>query len=105
MVDVGILKQPLNALLLGVGDEHLPKVVVAHQPDELHHPLVIELIEDVIQQQNGFVANLLIVIFKLGQTYGDHERFLLALRPELLQRVTVKAKFQVVLMDAHIGVT
>ena len=105
VADIGVLKQTFNALLLGVGDEHLTEMVVAHQTDQLHHTLVIELVEDVVQQQNGLVTNLLIVVLELCQTDGNHKRLLLPLRTELFQRMPVEVEFQVVLVDAHIGVT
>ena len=101
----GIRRETLDALLLGVGDEHLPKMVVAHQTDQLHHPLVVELVKDVVQQQNGLVTDLLVVVLKLRQTDGNHKGFLLPLRAKLLQRMPVEIEFQIVLVDAYIGVT
>ena len=105
MIDVGIFKQPLNALLLGIGDEHLPEVVVAHQSDKLHHPLIVKFIEDIVKQQNGFITDLLIVVFKLCKTDRNHKRLLLTLRAKFLQWMAVKAKFKVVLVNADVGVT
>ena len=105
MADIGVFKKTLNALLLSVGYEDLSKMVITHQTHKLHHTLVVELVEDVIQQQNGLVTNLLVVVFKLRQTDGNHERFLLALRAKLLQRMPVKEKLQVVLVNAYVGVT
>lgn len=104
MVDVRILEKPLYALLLGVGDEHLPKMIVTDQPDELHHALIVKLVEDVVKQQDRLVSDLLVVVLELGQTDGDHERLLLALRSEFLQGMTVQKELKVVFMDAHIGV-
>ena len=50
MIDVGVLKQFLNSLLLSISDKHLSEMVVANQADKLHHALVVEFVEDVIQQ-------------------------------------------------------
>ena len=64
MADVGIFKKPFDALPLGIGDEHLTEMVVTHKPDEFHHPLVVELVENVIEQQDGLVADFLVVLLE-----------------------------------------
>ena len=43
-------------------------MVIAHQTHKLHDTLVVKLIENIVQKQNGFVSNLLIVKLKLRQT-------------------------------------
>ena len=49
MVDIGIVEQLFNTLLLGVRDEHLTKMVVAHQPHQFLHPLVVQFVKDIVQ--------------------------------------------------------
>lgn len=105
MVDVGIVKQTFHTFPLCVSNENLSEMVVADQTDQFHHALVVQLVENVIQKQNGLVANLLIVKLELSQAYRHDKRFLLALRTEFLQLMSIKFKLQIVLMDANIRVT
>ena len=67
MIDVGILKQTFHSLLLSISDKNLTKMIIADQTDKLHHALVIEFVENVVKQQNGFVADFLVVELKLCQ--------------------------------------
>ena len=50
MIDVSILEKSFYTLPLGIGDEHLPKMIVAHQPNKFFHPFVIKFVEDVIKE-------------------------------------------------------
>ena len=79
-------------------------MLVTDQTDEFHHALVVEFIEDVVQQQNGLVANLLVIELKLCQANRDHKRLLLSLRAETLQWMAVQGKFQVVFVDTYVGI-
>ena len=41
-------------LTVGIGDEYLPEVVTGNKPHNLFHALCIQLVEDVIEQQEGW---------------------------------------------------
>ena len=65
--------------LVAVGDENLSEAFVRNDADQLFDPLHVELVEDVVQQQDGTVAAVCGDDVVLREFQRDEERFLLSL--------------------------
>lgn len=44
----------LHAVLIGIGDEHLPEMVLAHHTQQFGNAGAVQFVEDIVQQQNRF---------------------------------------------------
>jgi len=84
-----------EVLAVGIGDENLTETVAVNQADNALDTLAIQLIENIVQQQNGFAQ-----IERLRQLHGEQKGLLLPLRTHLLERVGVQLHGEVVLVDA-----
>ena len=60
-----------HAVLVGIGDEHLPEMVLPHHVEQLGNAGFVELVEDVIQQQDGFYFLSFVRIVELGETQSQ----------------------------------
>ena len=62
-----------------IRDEYLPKLPSRNPVHECLHPLVVNFVKDVVQEQNGFDACRLLDVRQLGQAQGNEEGLLLPL--------------------------
>ena len=99
MVDIDSLENFLNPASLGVGDEHLPKIILTHEFYQLLNPVVVQLIENIIKKEDRLISFFLFGVVELSQLNGDHKGLLLPLGAEFLHRIIKNTKLQVVLMD------
>ena len=56
----------VEVLAVGIGDEDLPELRVAHHLDDLRHPLGVELVENIVQEEQRRRA------FSLGEDAARH---------------------------------
>ena len=90
---------------VGVRDEYLAKAVTRNQADYLLHPAGIQLVEDIVQQQQG--SGLGCRTFQeveLRQFQGEDISLVLSLRTLALHGMVPQRKFQVVTMDTMQGI-
>ena len=95
----------VEVVAVGVGDEDLSKVVAAHIVDNATHAAGIELVENIVEQQEGRAP--LTVVFEieeLRQFHGDEEGLDLSLRGFSAHAVAVHLQVEVVLVGAVEGV-
>ena len=104
MIAINIIQKILNPLSLSISDKHLSEIIVADQFHQLRHPIVVQLVENVIQKQNRLEAYLLIVEIELRKLDGDHKRLLLSLRAESLNLMIINQKTQIIFMNADVGI-
>ena len=64
---------------IGVGDEYLSEVIGRDQFDDLFHPLGIELVENIVEQQDGSRFALSLQEIVLSQFQGNQVGFALPL--------------------------
>lgn len=48
-----------HAVRVRISNEYLPEIIAGHQLDDLVHPLFIELVEYIIEKQNGLLSVVL----------------------------------------------
>ena len=53
VVEVAVRQDLVYMVAVGVGDEYLAEAVAGHQSDDLLHAVGIELVEDVVEQEQG----------------------------------------------------
>src|SRR5690554_8052741 len=80
-------KNRLHAIGVRIGDEDLPEATVADQRHEVAHPTVDDLVEDIVEEEDGGFAHRLGHQNELGEFERDQIRFFLALRTVPYQRV------------------
>lgn len=98
------LEEVLYTSGLGIGEEDLPEAVAADKGDKLLHTLQIELIEDVVEKEDGLLLRVEADIVELSQLQCQRETFLLSLRTILAHRhVGGKEQKEVVAMGANCG--
>lgn len=56
-----------HAVLVGVGDEHLAEMVLAHHAKQFGDACAVQLVENIVQQQNRFNLLALERIVELGE--------------------------------------
>ena len=74
-----VVEECLDAAGLGVGEEDLAEAVAADEGDELAYAVEVELVEDVVEQEDGFLAGVVEEVLELGQFEGKCEALLLPL--------------------------
>ena len=94
----------LQAVLVAVGDENLTKRLSRGELQELRHTTHIELIEQIIQQQDGLCPRMACQKSVLRQLERHEERLLLTLRAELTSGVLANGKQHIIAVDARGGV-
>ena len=73
------LEELCGAFGVGVADKNLAESVVVNHANQAFYPLCVELVEHVVEQQDGLSAERLMKHFKRGEFEGNQETFLLAL--------------------------
>ena len=88
-------------LAVGVGNEYLTEAVAGHQAHNLLHPLSIQFVEEVVEQQERrrFRCRALEEV-ELSQFQRDDKRLVLSLRAFALHGMPTQRELQVVAMDA-----
>ena len=71
MLDTVFTENLAHTVLVGVGDEHLPEMILPHHVEQFGNAGFVELVEDVIQQQNGFYFLSFVRIVELGQAQSQ----------------------------------
>ena len=95
----------LHTAGLGVGEEHLAESVAAHKGYQLLDTQHVELVEDIIEEQYGFLAVAVDHVLELGEFEGQSEAFLLSLRAEAFDaHLVVEHQHEVVLVRTDGGV-
>ena len=87
MININLPENLFDPGALGIGDEYLAEIVFAYQPDKLVYPLIVQLVEDIVEQQDGLEAFDLPGVIELCQFDGHYVRFLLTLGTKFLQRI------------------
>ena len=91
---------------VGVCDENLAESVTAYQLHNLLHPLCIEFVEDVVEQQQGRrAAARSAEEVELRQFQGDEEGLALPLRALATYRIAVLQHLEIVFVDAVQGIS
>ena len=95
----------VQVVAVGVRDEGLSELPAAHEPYNLFHPRGIQLVEDVIEEQDGSrAAARAVQELELGQLQGNEVRLVLSLAAFTLHGVAAQRHLQVILVDAVQGV-
>ena len=95
----------LHTAGLGVGEEHLAESVAAHKGYQLLDTQHVELVEDVVEEQYGFLAVAVDHVLELREFESQSEAFLLSLRAEALDaHLVVEHQHEVVLVRTDGGV-
>jgi hypothetical protein len=89
------LEELCGAFGVGVADKNLAESVVVNHANQAFYPLCVELVEHVVEQQDGLSAERLMKHFKRCEFEGNQETFLLALGPDALQRMAVEREVKV----------
>ena len=105
MLDTIFGENLAHSVLIRIGQENLPKVVITHHFEKLGYAVFIQLVEDVIQQKDGFNLLTCAGIVKLGQAKRQRKGFLLSLRAETTYRLVVDKEEIVILMNPEISKT
>ena len=92
-----------HAVLVGVGDEHLAEMVLAHHAKQFGDAGTVQFVENIIQQQDGLYLFALERIVELGQAQSQRERLLLSLRAVAFHRLAVDEEKEIVFVDTKIG--
>ena len=82
----------------------MTEFVCAHQGHQGLHPLGVQFVENVVQQQQGLPAQCSGQPGKLGQFNRNEVAFLLALGADFFKGTTIKRENKVVLVQADAGV-
>ena len=98
---LGFLKKGRNAPRVRVRDEHLTELFARQRGHQGACPVGVDLVEDVVEQQDGTPAHAAGQVLDLGQTQGEKEGLLLPLAAKALQRVVPDAEQDIVLVDAR----
>lgn len=105
MLDTIFGENLAHSVLIRIGQENLPKVVITHHFEKLGYAVFIQLVEDVIQQKDGFNLLTCAGIVKLGQAKRQRKGFLLSLRAEAPNRLSVDEEEVVIFMNPEISKT
>ena len=69
----------IQILSVCIRNEYLSKLIAIHQMNDLSHPIGIQLVEDVVQQENGSGQAPTLQEGKLGQLQSDQIALILPL--------------------------
>jgi len=86
-----------------IGDKDLTLIPQADLVQQIMHAQGIQFFKDIIKEQDGGPAFVLFEGFVFGQPEGEEEAFSLALGSDGFERLTGKAEFKIVLMNATAG--
>ena len=103
MLDTVFTENLAHAIFVGIGDENLSEMVLSHHVEQFGNAGFVELVEDVIQQQDGFYFLSFVRIVELGQAQSQGVRLLLSLRSIALHRLPVDQKLEIILVYAKVG--
>ena len=96
MVAFNVIQKILYPKSLSVSDKHLSEIVIPDQLHQLRHPVIVQFVKDIVQKQNGFEADLVVIEIELGELHSYNKRLLLTLRAELLNRMIINAEAQII---------
>ena len=80
VVTAELLKDAVDALGACVGDENLTEIVLRHNVDYLLHAALVEFVENIVEEQDGFAPAKAVDVLKLREFHGHEVGFLLPLR-------------------------
>ena len=84
-----------------IRDENLSELISCHETHDLFHPLGIQLVEDIIEQEEwGSLRVRALEEIKLREFQGDHECLVLPLAALALHLMATERNLQVVAVDA-----
>jgi hypothetical protein len=101
--DIAEGKDALDAICGGVTEENLTEPFIPHKVNELRNTIVIQLVENIIQQEQGSGLGHFADIIKLTQFQCHRKGLLLSLGAKAFGRETIDEKGEVVLVDAAGG--
>jgi len=81
------LEEFCSAFRVGITDKNLAESVVINHANEALYPLCVELVEDVIEQQDGLSTERLVKHFKCRKFESNQKTLLLSLRSDALERM------------------
>ena len=94
------VEQERNTFGMGVGNKNLTEAPVFDIIQDLAHAAGVQLIENIVEQEDGRIVFARKKHVGFGQSKSNEEGFLLALAAEFFDGVAVERKNQVVAMDA-----
>ena len=56
VIEVAMRENLVEVVAVGVGDEYLSKLLAGHQLDDMLHPMRVELVKNVVEQQQWLFA-------------------------------------------------
>lgn len=88
---------------MGVGNKYLAVFRAGYEGNEPHHPFLVQLFKNIVQQQEGREALVLLEYFVLGEFEGKEEALALALGGAGFHGVAVEEEHEIVPVDAGAG--
>lgn len=102
-VFVDLLQDSGSAFPIGIAEEDLTEVMCVHQLDQLSDAIGIELVEYIVEEENGLTVRTSGEKVELCQFQGDKEAFLLSLTSVQAQFFSFNGPKQIVFVDAFLG--
>ncbi len=99
-IPLQILQQFLRSFRSSIGDEDLAKVLFCHHLDQTLNAAVIEFVEDVVEEQEGFAGFSGYKGIELREFERNNEGFLLTLGAKLAQGVAINFKIKFISMNS-----
>ncbi|MPN32239.1 hypothetical protein SDC9_179715 [bioreactor metagenome] len=90
---------------VGIGDKNLAKFIARNQFDNFFHPVGIQPVEDIVQQQNGCPFPGFKQVMKLCQLHRYEVGFVLPLRTHFLYGKSVEQHLQFIAVNTGGGVS